>query len=104
MATFEDLFDGTQLSDCPLPCITTTTETKHISDKTNPCNLSTLLLTLSSKVLVTRTDFPEFRLASFLSEVGGSMGLWLGLGMVQALELVINSLLPWVTTKIAEKN
>jgi hypothetical protein len=55
--------------------------------------LSTLLLTLSSKVLVTRTDFPEFRLASFLSEVGGSMGLWLGLGMVQALELVINSLL-----------
>jgi hypothetical protein len=78
LAAYGDLFDGTQLSDCPLPCTTKNTETKHISDNIGPRNLSTLLLTFSSKVLVTRTDFPEFSLASFLSEVGGSMGLWLG--------------------------
>ena len=105
MAAYGDLFDGTQLSDCPVPCTTTNTDTKHLFDITNVrnSNSSTILLTFSSKVLVTKTDFPEFSLVSFLSEVGGSMGLWLGLGMVQVLELVINSLLPRITQKIAAK-
>ena len=90
MLSYADLFDGTQLSDCPLPCTTTYTETKHLFDRTvSNSNISTLLLTVSSKVLVTRTDFPEFSLASFLSEVGGSMGLWLGLGMVQVMERLL---------------
>ena len=102
LVTFKDLMDGSQLSDCPLPCTTTNTETKHILDRTGNRNYPTLFLSFSSKVMVTRTDFLKFSLASFLSEVGGSMGLWLGLGMVQALEL-INSLLPMITQKIAAK-
>ena len=101
LAIYRDLFDGTQLSDCPLPCTTTNTETKHLFYRTSVRNYSTILLTFSSKVLVTRTDFPEFSLASFLSEVGGSMGLWLGLGMVQVMELVINSILQRITQNIA---
>ena len=91
-----DLFVGSQLSDCPLPCTTTRTKTKHLFDRSDDSKFSTLALTFSSKVLVTKTDFLTFSLASFLSEVGGSMGMWLGMGMVQAMELVINSILPWI--------
>ena len=100
--TYGDLVVGSQLSDCPLPCTTTRTKTKHLFDTPEDRNISTLALTFSGKVLVTRTDFLTFSLASLLSEVGGSMGLWLGLGMVQALEL-INSLLPMITQMIAAK-
>ena len=53
-------------------------------------------LTFSSKVFVTETDFAKFTISSFLSEVGGSMGLWLGLGVVQVLELAAN----WVLLRI----
>ena len=98
---YGDLATGTQPSDCPLPCTTTQTETKHLYDTKENRNFSTLCLTFSSKVLVTRTDFLKFSPASFLSEVGGSMGLWMGLGLVQAMELVINYLLPWITRKLA---
>ena len=102
MVKYEDLFEGTQLSDCPLPCTTTHTETNYLHETPDPRNFSSLFLTFSSKVMVTRTDFLNFSLSSFLSEVGGSMGLWLGLGMVQTMELVINSLLPWITRKITK--
>ena len=100
MVDYFDSFDGTQLSDCPLPCTTTNTETKHLYGRTDNRNVSTISLTFSSKVLVKRTDFLKFSLAIFLSEVGGSMGLWLGLGIVQTIELAVNSILPWITRKL----
>ena len=43
---------------------------------------------------MTRTDFLKFYLSTFLSDLGGSMGLWLGLGMVQAVELLVTCVLP----------
>ena len=45
---------------------------------------------------MTTTDFVKPTLSSFLSDVGGSAGLWLGLGVAQAVELV----LAYVLTKI----
>ena len=101
MVSYGDLIDGTQLSDCPLPCTTTNTETKQLYEKTNSRNASTISLSFSSRVMVTKTDFLKFSLASLFSEMGGSMGLWMGLGLVQALELAINYILPRITRKIA---
>ena len=40
----------------------------------------------SNNVKVTVNDFAKFNHWEFLSEIGGSLGLWLGLGVVQMLE------------------
>ena len=72
---------------------------------------STIDINFSSKVKVTKTDLEKPTLSSFLSEVklktsvtffaifsfslqvGGSAGLWLGLGAVQVFQLSVNCLL-----------
>jgi hypothetical protein len=38
---------------------------------------------------VTRTDFVQPTVSTILSEIGGSLGLWLGLGAVQAAQLLV---------------
>ena len=63
-----DLVDGTLVSDCPLPCQTTQTNTKFVnkykSDKTF------IDISFSSKVKITKTDLLKPTISSFLSEVG----------------------------------
>ena len=44
-------------------------------------------LIFGETVTVTTTDFIEFSVASFVADVGGAMGLWLGLGIMQFLEV-----------------
>jgi hypothetical protein len=89
---FGDLFSGDVVSDCLLPCTTVHTETRFseeaIDDKTQ------VSLAFSPTVEVTTTDLVKPTLSNFLSDVGGSVGLWLGIGMVQAVEIVINFVLP----------
>ena len=94
---YEDLADGTELSDCPLPCTTTKTDTRLLAKYPTSHNGSLINLTFSSKVVVTRTDLLVFNLSSFFSELGGSMGLWLGLGIIQAMDLGVNWILPRIT-------
>ena len=38
----------------------------------------------AEKVAISRTDFLQPTLSSVLSEIGGSLGLWMGLGALQA--------------------
>lgn len=83
----DHLIDGTLLPDCPLPCQTTHTHTKFLS--THEAAKTVLDITFSSEVMVTTTNMLGPTFSSFLSEVGGSMGLWLGLGVVQLLQLVV---------------
>ena len=53
------------------------------------CNLlqnaqTSIGLMFAEKVAISRTDFLQPTLSSVLSEIGGSLGLWLGLGTLQA--------------------
>ena len=101
----EDIVDGSLMSDCPLPCKTTQTHAKFLYEfKTD---LTEIDITFSPKVSVTKTDLMKPTLSSVLSQVGfynfserktkfqvgGAMGLWLGLGAVQILEIPGNCLM-----------
>ena len=50
-------------------------------------------LTFSQGMTVTKTKFKKFNFTILLSEIGGSMGLWLGLGLLQVLEISIKYIL-----------
>ena len=45
-------------------------------------------LLFSDSVMVTTFYFPVFYLTDLLSSLGGSLGLWLGLGILQLLQVV----------------
>ena len=64
----------------------------YLGDTLRNKNYSEIVLTLSETVLVTSTSYPEFRLGVALAEVGGAMGLWLGLGVLQILESLARGL------------
>ena len=91
---FGDLFDGSQRSTCPLPCSTYSVDSRLISDEITTRNISVLNLTFNQHVIVTSHSAIKFTFASFLSDVGGGLGLWLGLGVAQFLD----ALVAWVTS------
>ena len=49
-------------------------------------NLTKFDFTLEEKVTITEAFYPKFNILKFLSETGGAVGLWLGLGMVQIVK------------------
>ena len=90
---FTKIITGSAVSDCPLPC--TTTEIKSVFldtkfEKNMDMEYSRIDIEFSDKVTVTMTDFPKFNPAVFLSALGGSMGFWLGWGMVQTFEMMVH--------------
>lgn len=50
--------------------------------------INVIKLTLDPTVETIESYFPEFSLSGFLADLGGSLGLWLGLGAVQLLSSV----------------
>ena len=48
-------------------------------------HFSVISFTLNQRVAVTEFYIPEFSVATFLAELGGSLGLWLGVGAIQLL-------------------
>ena len=48
-----------------------------------------MTLLIKDTMEVTRTDFVDFSLSIFLANIGGSLGLWLGLGVLQLGQVVI---------------
>ena len=87
---FGSLFVGEQISTCHKPCTTLHVESRFLreADFDNPI----ITLSFSQTVVVTNTHFLQFNFLLFLSDIGGTMGLWLGLGLLQAVEICFNCL------------
>ena len=96
---YEDLHDGTQISPCLLPCSTISIESRLLAEKMSRGNFSTISLTFSQSISVTTTDFLKFAFVNILSDLGGCLGLWLGLGLVQTIEIVMKIILPRIRSK-----
>ena len=87
---FVDLFDGSKMSTCPLPCSTISVESRQRKGKESTHrNFSKLNLSFNDYVTVTSHNFIQFKFPNLLSEIGGGLGLWLGLGVLQAFELLV---------------
>ena len=48
-------------------------------------NYSVIEVSLDPKVTITEAFIPDFSLSAFFADLGGSLGLWLGVGAVQLL-------------------
>ena len=91
-----NLITGSIPSKCPLPCTTVSATSRFISTATKgtssskeslSSNFTSLDLIPAESVLVTKTEFVKYPLFSLLAGYGGSMGLWLGLGVVQLCKI-----------------
>ena len=94
--SYLDLPDGNQASLCKLPCSTISISSRTLYEEKNSGNTSGINLTFSQTVLVSYTHFLKFSFSHFLSDLGGSMGLWLGLGLLQFFQIIIKFVLPWL--------
>ena len=70
-----------------MPCSTFRTTTRMISKRASS-PLGRILLSFSEKVTMTITELESPSVSELLSEIGGSIGLWLGLGVFQAIEIL----------------
>ena len=87
--SYINIHDGTQKSSCLMPCSIIHIESQILEEKIPKSNNSVINLTFSQGVVVIKTSFVKFSFINFLSGLGGCMGLWLGLGFLQAIEMFI---------------
>ena len=59
-------------------------------NKKSQSDFSTVCLDILQEVTVTESYYPEFSLASFFAEMGGSLAFWLGVGTMQLLKSFAN--------------
>ena len=52
-------------------------------DKSWTRDVSKFEITIEDVVIITEFFYPTLTLSNFLSQVGGTIGLWLGMGAVQ---------------------
>ena len=90
-AELKDLFDGTRESDCERPCRSTRVIGTELSQVCTAKNHSSLHLTLDQTLTLYDSDFPGFSWVSLLTDLGGSLGLWLGLGLAQVVDILLQS-------------
>ena len=88
---YKNIILGTLESDCPPPCTYTNIISVFQDEKKENFTTSRIDITFSNKVSVVLSDFPKFNIAMFLSSCGGSMGMWLGVGVVQTVEMVVSA-------------
>ena len=93
------------MSNCPLPCSTTRISARTLDKTKDPgMDTSTVDLTFYENVMVSTTKYPKFNFVDFLSNIGGSMGLLLGLGVSQLFETLTSSLFEKLESMLLNKN
>ena len=58
-------------------------------------NLPRFKFSLKQEVEVTESYIPEFSVSTFLAGLGGSLGLWLGVGAVQLVGVRVG-IIEWI--------
>ena len=81
-----DLASGVKMSNCKLPCRSTTTYVKYLTRDKDPNNRTYIKLHVSENVSRETTTMVKFNFLTCLSFLGSNLGLWLGLGALQLLE------------------
>ena len=94
-------YNGYIKSNCPRPC--TQTQIKLNKLLTEKWPHPSVELMFSDKVMVTYNYYPEFSLVEALASLGGSLGLWLGLGVLQLLQLLLSTLVSLVDSLMSKK-
>ena len=86
---YNGILSGRTMSDCTMPCIQTKMKTAFTEHKFVDRNYSKIDITFEKLVPVHKSQFSVFNLAQFLSALGGTMGIWLGVGILQSLQIAI---------------
>ena len=88
LTIYDDLCEGRSSSNCPPPCTSTQIKIALVNEKYPFANISKIMIDFMPTLTRSKTDFPKFNAATFISALGGSMGFWLGLGVIQTFELL----------------
>ena len=80
------LLEGSRESKCQLPCKSTKVFGALWSSNSRDSDQSAVInIRFHHEVSITESYFPSFSLPSFFADLGGSLGLWLGVGAVQII-------------------
>ena len=80
------LLEGARESKCLLPCKSTKVFGALWSSFTRNSDQNDVIeIRFHHEVSITESYFPSFSLPSFFADLGGSLGLWLGVGAVQII-------------------
>ena len=66
--------------------------TSRLESTFKSADYSAFIFTINDQVEVTESYIPEFSISVFLGQLGGSLGLWLGVGAVQLLNIGVGLL------------
>ena len=81
--TIREIYTGIRASKCYNPCTSTQSKVSVLDERPANYNLTWISFAIDQTVQTTEYYFPEFSVSDFLSSLGGSLGLWLGVGVVQ---------------------
>ena len=85
-------FNGYIKSSCPRPCTQTQIKLNRLVAESWDFGPAVEVI-FSDKVMVTYNYYPKFSPVEALASLGGSLGLWLGLGVLQLLQLTLAALI-----------
>ena len=98
------LYVGATISSCSLPCTTTVAKTKFRFEKVSEGDeirkMNWIVFVLPEKIRVTATMQKKTSFSQILSDLGGTLGLWLGIGVLQLFQNVATFKLHLVTRPI----
>lgn len=88
-----NLFSGATSSKCNAPCKTTSVASTLVFEDKWPImddnEVNYIDFSFAPTVMITEIAFPKPVITTFLSSFGGSMGFWLGIGVLQVVSSII---------------